>query len=132
MSEQTPTNVIKFPKVVERQVPTVEQIQSNIEQEREYQIDQSAELLANMLLESLSVAGFRLENNDLIVKEVCFAMEGIRALVAKYHKAEHPFHQLAATMFRVNPEDDDEIEFIADNLTIKVVEATKDDDTRPE
>lgn len=94
------TNVIKFPKTNKRiqELPTLEQIAS----EKTYTptdeaIEASTELLASVMLEHMLALGFipRADTG----KEICFAVEAIKAMMHKYYGRSHPFHPLAEISF---------------------------------
>ena len=120
-------NIIRFP-IQKRNgdPPTVEEIKENIITQKEEQIEEISEILANMLLEQISSAGFLVTSDEKTVKELCFCMEALKALMCKYYDIEHSFHAFADACF--HHVDDDRIAFIAPVFkeTIKVKEEPSD------
>lgn len=105
-------NIIRFP-IQKRNgdPPTVEEIKENLLSQKEEQIEEVSEILANMLLEQISTAGFLVTGDEKTVKELCFCMEALKALMCKYYDIEHPFHAFADACFQ--QVDEDRIAFIA-------------------
>lgn len=125
-------NVVQFPISPERQVPTIEQIKSNIDDHKQNEVDQATELLSNMLLESISVAGFPLDaSSDSTAKHLCFCMEALRSLVCRFYNVDHEFHPLAEHLFVVDDQQD-AVTFLPSKFNITVVEPKPDDTARPE
>ena len=106
-------NIIQFPalKRSSSDPPSLEEVKENILSQKEEQIEEVSEILANMLLEQISTAGFLVSSDDKTVKELCFCMESLKALMCKYYDIEHPFHAFANACFE--QVDDDRIIFIA-------------------
>lgn len=113
-------NIIAFP-IRNKSVPsppTIEEVKENILTQKEEQIEEISEILANLLLEQIANVGFHLSNDDKTVKELCFCMESLKALMCKYYDIEHPFHAFADACFE--QVDDDRIIFIAPTFKEKV------------
>ncbi|NBP58261.1 hypothetical protein EBU71_17375, partial [bacterium] len=105
-------NIIRFPiQKINSDPPTVEEIKENLLSQKEEQIEEVSEILANMLLEQISTAGFLVTGDEKTVKELCFCMEALKALMCKYYDIEHPFHAFADACFQ--QVDEDRIAFIA-------------------
>jgi hypothetical protein len=105
-------NIIRFPiQKINSDPPTVEEIKENLLTQKEEQIEEVSEILANMLLEQISTAGFLVTGDEKTVKELCFCMEALKALMCKYYDIEHPFHTFADACFQ--QVDEDRIAFIA-------------------
>lgn len=105
-------NIIRFPiQKINSDPPTVEEIKENLLTQKEEQIEEVSEILANMLLEQISTAGFLVTGDENTVKELCFCMEALKALMCKYYDIEHPFHTFADACFQ--QVDEDRIAFIA-------------------
>jgi len=105
-------NIIRFPiQKINSDPPTVEEIKENLLTQKEEQIEEVSEILANMLLEQISTAGFLVTGDEKTVKELCFCMEALKALMCKYYDIEHPFHAFADACFQ--QVDEDRIAFIA-------------------
>jgi hypothetical protein len=113
------TNIIQFPiQKKNTDLPTVEEIKENIVLQKEEQIEEISELLANILLEQISIAGFDISTDPKTIKELCFCMESFKALMCKYYDIEHPFHPFADACFQ--HVDDDRIAFISPTFKEKV------------
>lgn len=105
-------NIIRFPiQKINSDPPTVEEIKENLLSQKEEQIEEVSEILANMLLEQISTAGFLVTGDEKTLKELCFCMEALKALMCKYYDIEHPFHTFADACFQ--QVDEDRIAFIA-------------------
>lgn len=106
-------NIIQFPalKRSSSDPPSLEEVKENILSQKEEQIEEVSEILANMLLEQISTAGFLVSGDDKTVKELCFCMEALKSLMCKYYDIEHPFHAFANACFE--QVDDDRIMFVA-------------------
>lgn len=89
----TETNVIQFPK---SKMPNKE----NLFADERDEMEMLTEMICSCLLESVEASGFH-TNDDTVIKEICFAMESIRALLCKYYKIDHSFHDLARHSFTI-------------------------------
>lgn len=106
-------NIIHFPlsKKSNSDPPSLEEVKENILSQKEEQIEEISEILANMLLEQIASAGFLISGDDKTVKELCFCMESLKALMCKYYDIKHPFHAFANACFE--QVDEDRIVFVA-------------------
>lgn len=96
--------IIPFPKQNSRQLPTLQDLQQNIEQncEQGQTIDTATEILSSVVLENLISLGYPLEIKQ--GKDICFVIESIRSLMHKYYDLDHPYQTLADISFKRDEE----------------------------
>lgn len=113
-------NIILFPNKKKTTIdpPTLEEVKENILSQKEEQIEEVSEILANMLLEQISSAGFFISSDDKTLKELCFCMESLKALMCKYYDIEHPFHAFANACFE--QVEDGRVAFISPTFKEKI------------
>ena len=92
------TNVIQFPRQSSK-VPTLDEVSKNINLAAEDEVLDITDIICQAVVETLEQAGFPALEDAESVKDLCFALEGIRALLYKYYKLEHPFHEFAEHSF---------------------------------
>ena len=113
MNQPVESNVIPFPKPkrdVYTEVPDIDSVISNIDAQREDKINDMSEVLATILLEQLSATGFPINYDPKYIKDMCFCLESLKALLYKYYNIEHPFHNFADACFNI---EEDGVEFTA-------------------
>ena len=104
-------NVIQFPnrgRVVTPAVPTKEELAMNVSMIKYNHINETLETVIPILFHNMDLAGFHLvpieEDDDPNIRDGALIVESIRSIMCKYYDIQHPFQQLADTMF--NPRED--------------------------
>jgi len=107
-------NVIAFPKTIQRAVsntspaPTQEEVNENLDQNKQYHIQETINFLIPIIFSHLNIAGFTPdEGNDFAVKEGAFIVESIRSHMFSHYGLKHPFQKIVGKVF-VKEEGDEE------------------------
>lgn len=90
--------VIPFPK--KSKTPNPKEAYENLFAQREDEIEIIVDMICSTLIENIESAGFS-ATDDGTLKELCFALESIRALICKYYNIEHSFHDMARHCFQL-------------------------------
>jgi hypothetical protein len=100
-------NVIVFPKKqFKTQMPnSLEEISNNMDMIRHVHIGETLAVVAPMLFEQLSIAGFDFSEDGDDLKHGAFIVEGIRSMLMHGYSMEHPFQELAEAVFIEDGED---------------------------
>lgn len=101
------SNVIEFPKNnkwVQNDVPaiSVEKIKENLDGLKHSHIQEAISIIAPLLFQNLSLAGFELidEDDASSIKDSAFLIEAIRSMLFKYYGLEHPFQKISENVFK--------------------------------
>jgi hypothetical protein len=102
-------NIIKFPKskIMQKGADApvnMEEIKNNIDIVKQTHIQETISLIAPMLFQQLSLAGFELieEDDDAeSIKDSAFLIESIRSILFKYYGMDHPFQKISQNVFNV-------------------------------
>jgi hypothetical protein len=94
-------NVVPFPGVKRNTPPqNLEEVQSNLEIIRQVHIEEAMNLVATVVFDNLSLAGFSFDpDDDSTIKDVALMLESLRSLLSKYHGLGHPLHRVANEIF---------------------------------
>lgn len=102
-------NVITFPKskIVQKGATppsTPEEIKMNLDCVKYNHVQETISLIAPMIFQQLSLAGFELMEDEDIdsIKDTAFLIEAIKAMLYKYYELEHPFQKIAQNVFTEN------------------------------
>jgi hypothetical protein len=102
-------NIIKFPKskIIQKGADApvnLEEIKNNIDMVKQTHIQETIALIAPMLFQQLSLAGFELieEDDDAeSIKDSAFLIESIRSILFKYYGLIHPFQKISQNVFDI-------------------------------
>lgn len=94
-------NVVPFPGVKRNTPPqNLEEVQSNLDTIRQIHIEEAMGLVAAVVFDNLSLAGFSFDPDDeTSLKDVALMLESLRSLLSKYHGIDHPFQRMATEIF---------------------------------
>ena len=101
------SNIITFPreKIYNKENPptSLEEIKSNLDNIKQIHIQETISLIAPLIFQQLSIAGFELLDDDdpESLKEGAFLVEAIRSMLLKYYDIEHPFQKIAENVFNL-------------------------------
>ena len=94
-------NIIQFPN--KRQLPPLPEVPNateNVHNLYRNNIECIIPPLTDFILDQLVAAGFKLDfTTDTYLKELCLVVEGLKGLLYKYYKLEHPLHEVADALF---------------------------------
>lgn len=96
--EETPSNVIQFPK--KSKIPTPKEVSQNLFAQQEDEIQIIVDMIFSNLIENLEAVGFPLDDPQ-IIKEFRFVLESVIALVHKYYGISHTYHDMARHSFTI-------------------------------
>lgn len=101
------SNVIEFPrssKRVQQNVPplSVEKVKENLDSLKHSHIQETISIIAPILFQNLSLAGFELidEDDASSIKDSAFLIEAIRSILFKYYGLDHPFQKISENVFK--------------------------------
>lgn len=108
-------NVIIFPRQTKRAVnssvspaPTQQEVNENIDQNKQYHIQETINFLIPLIFSHLNIAGFTPDDgNEFAVKEGAFIVEAIRSHMFSHYSLKHPFQKIVENVF-VKEEGDEE------------------------
>jgi hypothetical protein len=94
-------NIVPFPGVKRNTPPqNLEEVQSNLDTIRQIHIEEAMGLVAAVVFDNLTLAGFSFDPDDeTTIKDVALLLESLRSLLSKYHGIHHPFQPLASEIF---------------------------------
>lgn len=121
------SNVVQFPGAKRNTPPqNIEEVKSNLDAVRQVHIEEAMNLVASVLFDHLSLAGFTFsaeDNED--IKDVALLLEALRSLLSKYHNIEHPFQDLSDELFTLQ---DNGTVLCSEEAIAKFIEQKKDAD----
>jgi hypothetical protein len=98
-------NVVLFPKAIHRvdpnsPVPSKQEVNENIDQNKQYHIQETINFLTPILFSHLNIAGFSPDGEDeFSVKEGAFIVEAIRSHMFSHYGLKHPFQKIVDKVF---------------------------------
>ena len=102
-------NVISFPenRIIKRNLSPelkMEDVKDKLEAVKHTHVQETISLIAPMLYQQLSLAGFELIDDEdesvEAIKDTAFLIESIRSVLFKYYGLEHPFQKIAQNVFK--------------------------------
>lgn len=105
--DQMSDNIIEFPKdkILSRakNPVNIDEIKESIDSVKHTHIQEAITLIAPMLFQQLSVAGFDLMDDDDAesLKDGAFLVEAIRSILFKYYGLKHPFQKISENVFEI-------------------------------
>jgi len=120
------TNVVQFPGAKRNTPPqNIEEVKSNLDAVRQVHIEEAMNLIASVLFDHMSLAGFNFApEDDESIKDVALLLESLRSLLSKYHSLEHPFQGLAAELFTLQKNG---TVLCSEELISKLIDQAKED-----
>ncbi len=101
------SNVIEFPRTSKRvhdNVPplSLEKVKENLDVLKHSHIQETISIIAPILFQNLSLAGFELidEDDASSIKDSAFLIEAIRSILFKFYGLEHPFQKISENVFK--------------------------------
>lgn len=121
MENNNKDNVLQFPKPYQGpEIPTVEEIDQNVEMMKYYHIQETVAALAPIIFNNLDVAGFYVtDSEETSVKDGAFILESIKSMMCKYYGLYHPFQLISDKVF-MQDADDYEMLTIVDSLNVEL------------
>jgi hypothetical protein len=104
-------NVIKFPSKGNfsqaQAAPNPQELALNVSMVKYNHINEVLETIIPMLFNNMELAGFQIvpqndEEEDPNIKDGALIVESIRSLMCKYYGMQHPFQDLAESLFNPN------------------------------
>lgn len=98
-------NIVIFPKqkIEQGNMTTINEVKDRIEDVNLYHVDESVEILQEMVSSNLELLGFHLEPSDeYYAKDFFLAIESLRSFLLKYHNIDHPIQKIAEELFIKN------------------------------
>ena len=94
-------NVVQFPKEKRGGPPqNLEEIQSNIDAVRQLHVEETVSLLAGVIFDNLSLAGFNFNpDNESYTKDVALTFEALKSMLYRYHGMHYPMQDVAEDIF---------------------------------
>lgn len=98
-------NVIEFPRDKmgsPNRLPTAENVKENIDAVKMMHIQETISLIAPLLFQQLSMAGFEIddEDNEDSYKDSAFLIESLRSILFRYYELDHPFQKISENVFK--------------------------------
>jgi len=117
VSEQTPTNVLSFPKKkITGTLSTIQSKEEFVKQLGEHKEKYIVMVLArtmNQLYNRMATEGFNTED-DVFFNDFCFVVEALKSAMLRQCGLEHPIQEFVDENFEAppqkNPTDDDDID----------------------
>jgi len=99
-------------------IPTSrEEIKENLEENKQYHIQQTIDFITPMLFSHLNIAGFAPDGeNEFAVKEGAFIVEAIRSHMFTHYGMKHPFQRIVEKVFIKEEGDPDGVLTIAKKI----------------
>lgn len=101
------SNIINFPKekIIQKGTPpeNINEIKLSVDGVKHTHIQETITVIAPMLFQQLSIAGFDLMDDEDVnsVKDGAFLIESLRSILFKYYDLEHPFQKISDNVFKV-------------------------------
>lgn len=121
-------NVIAFPGSYSgppKEEITVENISRNIDNMKQFHIQETLTNVIPIIFTHLDLSGFALGDDDpredKTLKDGALIVEAVRSFMCKYYGIYHPFQKLAETVFESDNEEPETLN-IVDTLNIRLKE----------
>lgn len=94
-------NILVFPK---QKIPSpfpqnIEQVDEEMDNVKQYHIQEAIEIVVPLFFENLAIAGFSPSDDETDIKDGSFIVESIRSLMCKFYGINHPFQDIAENIF---------------------------------
>ena len=110
------SNVIAFPRKMERELPTYENVIDAAEELTAEQIGIATSIAADALLEAMIALGYDIPIDTSAEADFFMVYECIKAMFMKIHGEDHPFHVISKNAFVKN--DDGSYSIVATNIRL--------------
>jgi hypothetical protein len=99
--------IIQFPKQNKNNI-TVEDVDSNIDDVKQYHIYEAVSAIVPSLLQQMALAGFDVtdDDSDVGIKDGAFLVEALKSMLCRHYGIYHPFQKVAESIFLDNNETD--------------------------
>jgi len=98
-------NIVNFPNKGPELFPsTIEESLDHIQSVRQEYCDEVADDVFEAMASVLATYGFVVRMNEGHIKDFTFAEETIKALVYRYKRLEHPFHDIIDNVITISDE----------------------------
>jgi len=107
-------NIIQFPKTPKNTNNlTVETVKSNIDDVKQFHINETISAIIPSMLQQMSLAGFDIaeEENDVTIKDGAFLVEAMKSMLCRHYNIFHPFQKIADSIF-VDENNDGSLEMV--------------------
>ena len=100
------SNVIKFPRMSKRtqdaSTLSEEAVKENLDILKHSHIQETISIVAPILFQNFSLAGFELVDEDdaSSIKDSAFLIEAMRSMLFKHYGLEHPFQKISENVFK--------------------------------
>jgi DNA-binding ferritin-like protein len=104
-------NIVNFPNKGPEMFPsTIEESLDHIQSVRQEYCDEVADDVFEAMASVLSTYGFVVRMNESHIKDFTFAEETIKALVYRYKRIGHPFHEIIDNVITISDEVQQDLE----------------------